>query len=172
MLAIILAAGNSSRMGTPFPKTFLPLPAKDFILNRIVSQLYEQGAATRLVHGLWAEGFLTKSRYMAETRCCNPDPESPITVSLHIGLQAYPGRFVAICADLVLRELPDLSEDGYYNCEGATIMSAMAPIAVPPGSLREAAQFLGLPNRGDLEGVNCNTPEDYARAMQAVNKWQ
>ena len=130
IVAVVLAAGRSARLGTP--KALLPIAESTFIA-RIVSTLVRGGADQTLV--VTAPGFESQIRSAlqgvatAATIVTNPAPERGQLSSLLTALDGMGGRVDAMLVTLV--DLPMLSErtvraviDAYRDTPGQSIVRA------------------------------------------------
>jgi molybdenum cofactor cytidylyltransferase len=90
---VILAAGNSKRMG--YPKALLPLGEESF-LTRILRILREAGfTSPRLVLGRDAELIKEYIRDYPANIQINPDPDRGQLSSIQLGIAGLPEKFEA-----------------------------------------------------------------------------
>ena len=90
---IILAAGDSTRMG--YPKALLPL-AGELFLTRILRVLHEIGLETpRLILGRDADRIMEQIRELPVDILVNPDPDRGQLSSIQLGLTGIPDNFEA-----------------------------------------------------------------------------
>ncbi len=185
--AVILAAGTSSRMGTP--KALLDAGAGECFLDRLAGTFLDAGCAVTVVLGEQAEAIRQASRRGAALRfALNPDPSRGQLSSLQCGLRAVaPGAdaifFTPVDAPgisletiLVLKDLlagMDFAIPIFEGKRGHPVLMRAACaaefLALPDGSSardilharRAGTRFVEVADPAILDDID--DPEDYDR---------
>jgi CTP:molybdopterin cytidylyltransferase MocA len=165
--AVILAAGASSRMGTP--KALLDAGGGEFFVDRLAGTFLDAGCAVYVVLGEQADAIQQASRRgEAVTFVRNPDPSRGQLSSLQCGLRAVEPGVDAIFFTPV--DAPGISRETILDLKG---LLAGMDFAIPiyegkrghPVLMRAACaeQFLALPDGA--------SPRDLLHSRRAATRF-
>jgi molybdenum cofactor cytidylyltransferase len=136
VVAIILAAGSSSRMGQQRNKLLLPLGSRPVLVHVIEAALTSQAQAVLVVLGHQAvqvrASIAAYTNHPALTLVDNPDYQEGMSTSLRVGIQAGLTTTPPCSAALVLLGdqplITSQSIDALIQCKQATGKRIVAPL--------------------------------------------